>query len=160
MLDGKSMDLSAGIVSILFSLKPLIVTSPSQITENKFYPRMKYIKKVLIIISIFAFITACQKDKGGDAPGGGNSSTVCGTVAKTFSTDAKPLIQASCASAGCHGTGSGNGPGALTTYTQIFNARSGIRAAVNSGAMPKNGTLTTAQKNTIICWIDNGALDN
>jgi hypothetical protein len=26
--------------------------------------------------------------------------------------------------------------------------------------MPKGGTLTTAQKNAIYCWIDNGAKNN
>jgi hypothetical protein len=26
--------------------------------------------------------------------------------------------------------------------------------------MPKTGSLTTAQKNAIICWIDNGAANN
>jgi hypothetical protein len=31
---------------------------------------------------------------------------------------------------------------------------------VLSGLMPQNATLTTAQKNTIICWIDSGAPNN
>ena len=137
------------------------MNSQPQKTEIKFYTKskMKYIQKGLVTIAIFAFITACTKDSDSGTPGGSNSSE-CGPVAKTFATDAKPIIQVSCASAGCHGTGSGNGPGALTTYTQIFNARSGIRSSINSGSMPKNGNLTTAQKNSIICWIDNGAQDN
>ena len=62
--------------------------------------------------------------------------------------------------AGCHGIGSLNGPGPLLSYTQIFNARSSIRIAVSNGTMPQTGSLTTAQKNSIICWIDSGAPNN
>jgi hypothetical protein len=29
-----------------------------------------------------------------------------------------------------------------------------------SGTMPQNATLTPAQKNSIICWIDSGAPNN
>lgn len=135
------------------------MTSQSQKAENKFYPtsKMKYIKKGLIAISILVFITACSKGKGTDSNSNPND---CSTASKTFATDVKQIIQASCASAGCHGTGSSRGPGELTSYAQIFSARTAIRSAVISGAMPKNGSLTTAQKNSIICWIDNGALDN
>jgi hypothetical protein len=35
-----------------------------------------------------------------------------------------------------------------------------IKPAVANGTMPKTGTLTTAQKNSIICWINNGAPNN
>jgi hypothetical protein len=37
---------------------------------------------------------------------------------------------------------------------------SNIRAAVLSGVMPQSGTLTQVQVNSLICWIDNGALNN
>ena len=131
----------------------------SQKSESKFYPasKIKYLKKCLMAISILAFITACTKSK--DTEPNSNSND-CATAAKTFATDVKQIIQASCASASCHGTGSLNGPGELTSYARIFSARAAIRSAVSSGSMPKNGSLTTAQKNSIICWIDNGALDN
>ncbi len=48
----------------------------------------------------------------------------------------------------------------LTNYTQVFNARTSIRTAVSTGAMPQNATLTAAQKNSILCWIDAGAQNN
>jgi len=35
-----------------------------------------------------------------------------------------------------------------------------IRSAVLSGAMPLGGSLSTAQKNTIACWIDHGAVSD
>jgi hypothetical protein len=61
---------------------------------------------------------------------------------------------------GCHNTGSVNGPGALTNYTQIKAAAAQIKSSVESGTMPKNGALTTAQKNAISCWVSSGGLNN
>ena len=113
---------------------------------------MKYL--FFIIIS-FILISSCSKSS--DSPG---QNVTCSST-KTFSADANPVIQATCAiSPGCHAVGSISGPGALTNYTQVFNARSAIRAAVASGTMPQGGSLTTAQKQAILCWIDSGAPNN
>lgn len=93
--------------------------------------------------------------------GGGGSTTVnCTSVPKSFSADVNPIIQSFCNISGCHNTGSTNGPGPLTNHAQVAAAASQIRTAIITGAMPQNGTLSTAQKNSIVCWIDNGALDN
>jgi hypothetical protein len=88
-----------------------------------------------------------------------NSSPDC-SVPKTFSADAAPIFQAKCALSGCHGAGSSNGPGELTSYQKIFNARNDIRNAVVTRLMPQGGSLTDAQLNSIVCWIDNGAPNN
>jgi len=83
------------------------------------------------------------------------------STAKSFATDVSPIIQSSCAvNAGCHASGSTHGPGPLTNYSQVFAARSAIRSAVASGLMPQGSSLTSTQKNNIICWIDSGASDN
>jgi hypothetical protein len=71
-----------------------------------------------------------------------------------------PIIQSSCAIATCHDASSGNGPGALTNYTQVFNARTTIQSAVSAGTMPKTGSISTSQKNSILCWIQSGAPNN
>jgi len=84
----------------------------------------------------------------------------CDTAAKSFATNVNPIIQSYCNQPSCHASGSVNGPGPLTNYTQVFNARTAIRGAIHSGLMPQNATLTAAQKNTIICWIDSGAPNN
>src|SRR5258705_13995075 len=113
-------------------------------------------KKGLVLIPIFLLmlVFACSKSSSG-------FSADCGGTAKSFASDVNPIVQSSCATnAGCHASGSINGPGALTTYSQIYNARSDIRSAVSSGAMPQNGSLSIAQKNSIICWVDNGAQNN
>ena len=104
------------------------------------------------LLLLFAF-SACKKDAENYAP---NCS---GT--KSFATDVSPIIQSSCAvSSGCHGSGSTSGPGHLSTYQQVFNARTNIRAAVASGRMPQGGALTNAQKDALLCWIDAGAPNN
>jgi len=111
-------------------------------------------KKFFALVTVLVLVFACSKNTG-------DFTADCSGTAKSFATDVNQVIQSSCATnAGCHGLGSNNGPGALTTYAQIYNARTAIRSAVSSGAMPQNGSLTTAEKNSIICWIDNGAQNN
>ena len=85
----------------------------------------------------------------------------CASTPKSFSADVNPIIQSKCAvGSGCHGTGSFNGPGALTTFEQIKSAASSIKSAVTSKRMPLNGSLTAAQIKTISCWVDNSASNN
>ena len=120
-------------------------------------------KTILAIMIVFSVIASCSKSgtSTGGSGGGGGSTVNCSGVAASFSANVNPIIQASCATnAGCHGSGSTNGPGPLLTYTQISGASVTIKSAVSSGTMPKTGTLTTAEKNTIICWINAGSLNN
>lgn len=121
-------------------------------------------KKSILVILTVSFITiACSKggDDGGGGNGGGGGSVNCTGVPASFSANVNPIIQSTCATdVSCHGSGSAVGPGPLLTYTQISNARIAIKAAVANGTMPKTGTLSTAQKNTIICWVDGGGLNN
>ena len=116
-------------------------------------------RKVYIILlgSVASVLTilSCSKD------GGGGSSVDCSTVLnKAFAADVNPIFQATCNLAGCHATGSFNGPGALTNYSEISSVKNAIRAAVSSGKMPKGLPFSTSQKNSIICWIDSGAPNN
>mgnify|MGYP001320554392 CR=1 FL=1 len=123
-------------------------------------PMIRKIVIAALAFSSLCFINACSKDSDNGGNGGGTSLD-CSTVTnKAFAADINPIIQSACAVAGCHASGSVNGPGALTSYTTIFNARAGIRSAVSSGSMPKNSSLTSTQKNAILCWIDGGALNN
>ena len=116
-------------------------------------PKFRMLKILFPFIALLIFIHACTKDP--------EVTVDCSGPAKSFVTDASPVFQTSCAAnPGCHATGSNNGPGPLLTYSQIFNARADIRSAVASGHMPLNATLTAAQKNAIVCWIDSGAPNN
>lgn len=119
------------------------------------------------MLLVLCFVFSCKKsggtDNGGGGNGGGGGTTYtpnCTSAAIQFTANVFPIFQSSCGANDCHNAGSVNGPGPLTTYAQISAAKTQIRAAVLSGAMPKTGTLTTAQKNSIICWIDAGAANN
>ena len=121
-------------------------------------------KKVLsLVVLVGILILSCSKSTQTNSSTGGGGTTThvdCSGVAQSFSADVNPIIQSTCAVAGCHGSGSSNGPGPLLTYNEIFNARVDIRSAVSSGVMPLGSTLSTAQKNSILCWIDSGAPSN
>jgi hypothetical protein len=124
---------------------------------------MKFIF-VSILLTVIMAISACKKSSNSTGGGGGGGGTTftpnCNGAAIVFTADVSPIFQSVCSQSGCHNSGSVNGPGALTNYAQINASKSNIRAAIISGAMPKNTTLTAAQKNSIICWIDAGAPDN
>src|SRR5688572_35533 len=115
--------------------------------------KFSVLKFSLPVVALLIFIHACSKKP--------EVTVDCSGPVKSFVTDVSPVFQTSCAiNSGCHATGSGNGPGPLLNYSQIFNARADIRPAVASGHMPLNATLTTTEKNAILCWIDNGAPNN
>jgi len=120
-------------------------------------------KKILILVIGFYGIASCSKSSSstGGGGGGGGSTLNCSTVPALFGANVSSIISTSCATnAGCHGAGSINGPGPLLTHAQISAASAAIKVAVSNGTMPKTGTLTTDQKNTIICWVNAGALNN
>lgn len=111
-------------------------------------------KAYLFLLASLFSILSCSKNTPA------KDSTTCDNAAKSFATNVNPIIQSFCNQPSCHASGSVNGPGPLTNYTQAFNARSAIRSAIQSGLMPQNATLSPAQKNSIICWIDSGAPNN
>lgn len=79
---------------------------------------------------------------------------------KLFAAEVKPWVTSFCATSGFRDSGSEKGPGALTTFAQISFSKSAIRSSIVSGFMPLGTSLTTNQKNAIICWIDAGRLNN
>lgn len=118
-------------------------------------------KKMIIIVTAGILLFACSKSVNNMTSNStvGNTTNIdCSGAAKSFSKDVAPIISSTCATgSNCHGSGSFNGPGELLTYTEISNAGAQIRSAVLSGLMPKTGSLTTSQKSSIVCWIDNGS---
>jgi hypothetical protein len=121
-----------------------------------------HMKTTLVsLLAAFMLILSCSKDNDGGGGGGGGGGLDCATITnKAFAADVNPIIQSVCNQPSCHAAGSTNGPGPLTNYAQVFNARSRIRPAIASGAMPQGTSLSTAQKNSILCWIDSGAPNN
>ncbi|MEY3542259.1 MAG: hypothetical protein RLZZ204_1071 [Bacteroidota bacterium] len=101
-------------------------------------------------------------DVGG---GGGTTPNTSDTVC--FNTEVLPLYVSYCGSSGCHDAGSRQEGVITTSYTRIME---GIRAknasrseyyTIIGGEMPPAGSpqLSTAQKNVILKWINQGALN-
>jgi Copper type II ascorbate-dependent monooxygenase, C-terminal domain/Copper type II ascorbate-dependent monooxygenase, N-terminal domain len=120
---------------------------------------------------ITAFVTTALALAGcsGDAPGSDPTGTSPGTggdMALTYYKDAKPVIDAKCAT--CH-TSSGIAPFPLTTFAEVNAQQAAIAAAVRAGTMPPwmpaktcgtyqgDRSLTDAQKATITGWVSGGA---
>ncbi|MBS1512575.1 MAG: hypothetical protein JST86_17145 [Bacteroidetes bacterium] len=75
----------------------------------------------------------------------------------SYSTQVKSIFISNCTASGCH---DGVDLPSLGDYTVARDAAQQIRDAVSRGIMPKNATLTAADKAAILCWIDNGAKNN
>jgi uncharacterized membrane protein len=117
-------------------------------------------RNILSLSILLVAAIACNK-KDDSGSGNNNTSLSCTGVAATFAANASPVIVSKCATgSGCHGSGATNSGGVLTTHAQISAKKDAIKASVVNGSMPKNSTLTTAEKQAIVCWIDAGALNN
>jgi hypothetical protein len=116
---------------------------------------MKKISTLGILILFICFIS-CKKNNSTSSA----YTPDCSGTTPTFAANVEPIILSACATSGCHNSGSNQGPGALTTYSQIKSSISSIRSSVVSGRMPQGTSLSTAQKNSIVCWIDAGAANN
>ena len=81
--------------------------------------------------------------------------------APSFANDVLPIMQARCATAGCHVSG-GNAPFVIEGFGDVQPRAAAIRARVAGRTMPPAGapTLTDAQIQTIVAWVDGGAQDN
>lgn len=118
-----------------------------------------------LFITIVAFV-ACSKgdssNPGGGGGGGGSTRTfTCGTTAPKFAADVQPILTTVCSiNSNCHAAGSTNSGGPFTSYAEVFAKRSNIRAAILAGTMPQTGSISQAQVNAFICWIDSGAPNN
>jgi len=117
---------------------------------------------MLIILSAISVFTACSKsgtEEGGGS--GGGISFSCVGISPKFSADIQPILTSVCSiNSNCHATGSLNIGGPFTSHGEVFAKRSNIRAAILAGTMPQNASLTQAQLNAFICWIDSGSPNN
>lgn len=124
---------------------------------------MKKTVAFTFILFLSGLFFACSKTDNNTSggSGGGGATFSCVGISPKFAADVQPILTGSCAvSIACHATGSTNSGGPFTNHTEVFAKRSNIRAAILSGSMPQGSTLTQAQKNTFICWIDSGAPNN
>jgi hypothetical protein len=103
-------------------------------------------KKILfVLVSCIVLVGACKKSS--TTP---SYTPDCSGPVKSFSTDVKPIFQSVCSA--CHSN--------FSTYSQIAGDKTSIRSKIADGSMPQGSSLSDAQKNAIVCWIDSGALNN
>lgn len=76
----------------------------------------------------------------------------------SYASSVQPIITASCATTGCHVSGTGRVN--LTIFNNVQSNAASIKSRVLSGNMPKDGSLTDAEIQAIVCWVDDGALNN
>ena len=123
------------------------------------------IKNLGYIILLFAtglVVESCSKSSPTNNPSGGGGITFsCTGISPKFSADVLPIFNTVCSiNSNCHASGSTNSGGPFTNYIQVNAKTSNIRSAVLSGVMPQSGTISQAQINNLICWIDSGAPNN
>jgi uncharacterized membrane protein len=114
-------------------------------TEAKNQNTTEMKKLMFVALAGLGILAGCSKSSSIET----YTPTCDGTV-KSYSANVAPILQNACS--GCHSN--------LSTYSQVFANRFNVRSAIVSGAMPRGGSLTTDQKNAIVCWIDNGAANN
>jgi hypothetical protein len=104
-------------------------------------------KSLALLFICLALFTTCKKNSPTDS---NNYTADCSGAAKSYKTDVAPVIQSSCST--CHSN--------FSSYSQVFNSRSSIKNTIENGTMPKSGSLSDAQKNAVICWINSGGANN
>lgn len=122
--------------------------------------------KKLLAIAALALVTAgCYNDKYDKLYPVG--SVVCDTTTVSYTADVRPILDAKCATAGCHDAGTGAGGYDFSTHatTQPSATNGKLVGTVNwtagFSAMPKNQPkLSQCEINKITRWANQGALNN
>lgn len=100
--------------------------------------------KIISALIGVVFFASCKKDSNT------TYTPTCDGTTKSWVTDVKPIMDGYCAN--CHSS--------FSIYSSVSNSLSSIRSKIVDGTMPKSFSLTTAQKDKVVCWIDNGAPNN
>lgn len=79
------------------------------------------------------------------------------TSGVSFQQKVKAIIDGNCATSGCH---VGGGREDFTQFSVIQANSADIKTRIQSGNMPKTGSLTQNEIDLIVCWIDDGAINN
>ena len=101
--------------------------------------------KLFVLTSFFVILFSnCKKN----TTSASYTPSCSGT--QSYSINVAPFLQNYCVS--CHSN--------YASLSQVKLSSASIRNSIVSGSMPRGTSLTTDQKNTIVCWIDAGALNN
>jgi len=75
----------------------------------------------------------------------------------SFSNRISQIISTNCATSGCH---AGSQPPNLSTYANIKAFANQIRTRTSNKTMPPGGSLSDDEIAAIVCWVEDGALNN
>jgi uncharacterized membrane protein len=112
------------------------------------------IKNELFILLIFVIFTSCLTNVDEEMVIDPKEPDPC--VSITFSMNVKPIIDNNCVS--CHSAG-GNFPN-LNSFSGISANAANVKFQVTNGLMPQGTPLSNEDIQAIVCWVDNGALNN
>ena len=102
-------------------------------------------KTIFGLMGCLVFLSACSKSSTNPS-----YTPDCSGVAKSYTHDVFPVFKSSCNT--CHTN--------FSNFAQISADKAAIRSKIADGTMPQSGSLSNAQKNNVVCWIDNGAPNN
>lgn len=116
-----------------------------------------------LLLAILALTYSCKKGSQDVLSGG----TTCDTVAMSYSTNVVPILQENCYT--CHGNGNTAGSGGI-----LLEGYSNLKVYATNGQLVGNVThapgyvpmpyglpkLPNCEVNTIVDWVNNGALNN
>lgn len=111
------------------------------------------------LILVSSILAGCYYDKEDELYPG---TAVCETTNVTWAETVQPLIQARCATSGCHVSG-GLGPGDFTQYVNVKAKVDDGRfqsEVIQAGSMPPSGRLADCDIQELQAWIDAGAPNN
>lgn len=81
---------------------------------------------------------------------------VCGPTV-SWEKDILPIMINSCATSGCH---DGISRRDWTSYNEVKQYAASIKIRTQNRSMPFDQPLPQAQIDMIVCWVDNGAIEN
>lgn len=123
--------------------------------RHAFHSRAKFI---FAAFSLSILLVSCQKNPV--------STVDCTGIATTYTTDIKPILDASCATSGGHNASAHQAGVDLSNYNSVRNVSSqdrflgSIQHKKGYNPMPQNsGQLSQDKIDLITCWVQNGAVE-
>lgn len=108
-------------------------------------------RKTVLFIALFAIVAVgCTKEE--------STEITCGATTPSFSSEVNPVLQQKCIS--CHGDVMPRGNVSLSNYSKVAANKSAVRKIFVSTTAHEGVSVTTAQRNTVCCWIDSDAPNN
>ncbi|PCI97881.1 MAG: hypothetical protein COB15_06795 [Flavobacteriales bacterium] len=119
--------------------------------KNKIYASLLL---ATLCITLALIPTGCSKDNLEDNLNCNDFGTL------SYKSQIAPLLMSRCGTSGCHISGFASGD--LTNHAGVLAKvnNGSMRKRTLDGSMPPNATISDDEIKMIVCWIDNGALNN